>query len=216
MNPLYDFLLSQSQFAHFYVFFLLILAGLCIPISEDLVIIAAAIISVLYHPEHRLILFIACLLGAYASDVICYTLGRKLGRRLLTQKPFSQLISKKHIQRMEKFYEKHDYLTLVVGRFIPFGVRNAVFITAGITRMNLALFLVVDGIACILSTTTLFTLGRIFAYNTEDLFELLSRFRYMVVVLALMALGGYLYYRQRRRKNLLLTTKSSDNSAPLS
>ena len=212
MSPLYDFLMSQSHYAHYYIFCLLVLAGFCFPVSEDLVLIAAAIISVRYHPENMWILFLAAYIGAYVSDVICYALGRKFGRRLLTKKPFSAVISKKHIQRMERFYEKHNFLTLFLGRFIPFGVRNAVFFTAGMSRMNFAVFLLVDAIACTLSTGTLFMLGRIFAYNIEDLFELLSRFRYILIVVVFIMVVGFFYLRYKKRKHLSAPEVSTNAS----
>ena len=43
---------------------------------------------------------------------------------------------------MMGFYKKYGALTLVIGRFIPFGVRNAIFLTSGISKMPFAKFFI--------------------------------------------------------------------------
>ncbi|MDB2447058.1 DedA family protein, partial [bacterium] len=148
MNALFDFILSQAPYAHFYIFGLFMLAGFNIPVSEDVLIIAGAIISVKFAPENITLLFIACYMGAYLSDVICYFLGRTLGLKLLSIRPFSKLVDGKKISTMAGFFERYGSLTLFFGRFIPFGVRNAIFLTAGISKMNFVKFALVDLAAC--------------------------------------------------------------------
>ncbi|MCY4443340.1 MAG: DedA family protein [Proteobacteria bacterium] len=200
---LFDYLLSQAAYAHFYIVFLFLLAGFCLPISEDILIITAAIISVKYAPNNREILFLSCYLGAYSSDIICYSLGRKFGHNLLTKKPFSKFISKKHLSRVERFYANHSILTLFFGRFIPFGIRNVIFLTAGMSKMHPVKFLSVDALSCLASSALLFYLGRRFADNSEYLFDVLQpRLNAIlsIIALAIVAICYGVYSHRRRRK----------------
>ena len=38
--------------------------------------------------------------------------------------------------QIENYYTKYGVVTLLIGRFIPFGVRNCLFVTAGIGKMR--------------------------------------------------------------------------------
>ena len=46
------------------------------------------------------------------------------------------MVSPERVAKVASFYQKYGVWTLVVGRFIPFGVRNALFLTAGIGKMS--------------------------------------------------------------------------------
>ena len=53
-------------------------------------------------------------------------------------------------------------------------MRNALFLSAGISKMNFVKFAVVDLLACTTTSVILFSLGRLFAENYEKLFEHLA------------------------------------------
>lgn len=202
MDQLFEFLLGQAQYAHFYIFGLFMLAGLNIPVSEDILIIAGAIASANFVPENTNILFAACFLGAFISDIICYGLGRGLGPRLTTIKPFKYLIDQPKLEMMQNFYGRYGALTLFFGRFIPFGVRNAIFLTSGMSRMNFAKFCLIDGIACSITTTILFSLGRMFAKNYQELFGYLADSKWIIAAVAAFALG-IIFVVKKRKKSLV-------------
>ena len=194
-----------APYAHFLFFFMLLLAGFCVPISEELIFFAAAFLSSKLVPDNTLILFFSCFAGALISDLIGYALGRKVGRRLLTKKRFLMIVPKKSIDALEVFYEKNNVLTIVIGRFFP-AIRNLVFITAGVARMNLFRFVCVDVIACVLTSLFLFSLGRIFASNIELLVKFFSRFQLTVFFVVFVALVCVLLYlilvKYKRSKDL--------------
>ena len=77
-------------------------------------------------------LFIGVFAGAYLSDLICYWLGRILGPKLWNIRFFAKMVHKDKVAQISKFYDKYGPLTLVFGRFIPFGVRNGLFLTSGL------------------------------------------------------------------------------------
>jgi membrane-associated protein len=159
-----DLLLQAQQIASqnitlapWVIFGLLLLAGLNIPVSEDGMLLITAILA-FNNPDHLVPLFLAVYLGAYFSDIICYTLGRTLGPKLFKISFFKSMMSQKRMDEINRFYEKHGILTLIFGRFIPFGVRNGLFLTAGLGKMNFTKFALSDLLACTISCSAFFSL----------------------------------------------------------
>jgi membrane-associated protein len=68
------------------------------------------------------------------------------------------MASEQRIEKIGHFYRKYGMETLLIGRFIPFGVRNGLFLTAGLGKMNFLKFALTDLAACTISTVTYFYL----------------------------------------------------------
>src|SRR5690606_2438319 len=60
------------------------------------------------------------------------------------------------VAKINAYYERYGVATLIFGRFIPFGVRNALFLTAGIGRMGPLKFVLADWLACTISCSVFF------------------------------------------------------------
>ena len=149
---------SHVAYAPYLIFSLLILAGFNIPVSEDLMLFTSGVLAA-KNPEYKTHLFFGVFLGAYLSDIICYLFfGRYLGPKIFKIQFFSNLITKERLEKMISFYKRFGVLTLIIGRFIPFGVRNALFISAGFSKMDCLKFCLADGIACLMSSILFFNL----------------------------------------------------------
>ena len=134
MEDLILYAQQNADIAPWLIFGLLLLAGLNIPVSEDGMLFVSALLAT-QRPDLLWNLFIAVYLAPF-SDLICYTLGRTLGPRLWEMKWFARMVSQDKVDKVTSFYERYGVFTLVVGRFIPFGVRNALFLTAGLGKMD--------------------------------------------------------------------------------
>ena len=197
MEPIIQFLFDYAQQAHWIVFGALLLAGFNIPISEDLLIILSAVIAATIVPENTLILFLGVFLGCYLSDQICYWIGRKLGPKLWKIRWFAKMVDRKRLDQIHLYYEKYGFWTLLVGRFIPFGVRNCLFLTAGMGKMNFLKFALSDGLACIISNTTLFTLAYYAGKNYEFLLGSLKTFNLLLFGAFAVSVIGVIWYKRR-------------------
>ena len=155
MEELLQIIHQNIGYAHWIIFGSLLLAGLNIPVSEDAMLFISALLASTY-PDRLWELFIAVFMGALLSDFICFSLGYFLGPHIFELRLFKKLQPK--ISRVSKFYEKYGIATLFFGRFIPFGVRNGLFLTAGIGRMKPIKFVAIDTTACIVSCSIYFTL----------------------------------------------------------
>ena len=158
MEQVIEFIQSNVQYAPYMIFGVLLLAGFNLPVSEDVMLFISATLAASY-PENLIPLFLGVFLGAYFSDLICFSLGRIFGATLFEKGGFlARFISQDKIRKVELFYEKYGIITLILGRFIPFGVRNGLFLAAGIGKMSYIKFSLSDLLACTISSVFFFTL----------------------------------------------------------
>lgn len=193
MQEIIQIIQSNIEYAHFIIFGILLLAGLNIPVSEDAMLFIAAILAS-SHPEYLPHLFIGVYLGAYFSDLICYALGRILGPKLFNIKFFANMAPPERIDKISAYYQKYGVITLILGRFIPFGVRNALFLTAGLGKMNFTKFALSDLLACTISTVSFFSL---YYYYGETVIDYIKQGNRVVFGLLFVVLGVYWYQRKK-------------------
>ncbi len=152
-----NYINSNVEYAPFVIFGLLLLAGLNMPISEDLMIFISGILAA-NHPQYKWQLFLGVFGGAYVSDLMYFLIWRYFGDKLLKIKIFSRILTTKKIERIAKFYGKYGIVTLFFGRFLPFGLRNAFFMTAAISRIKSTIFYITDFLSCLFSCSVYFYL----------------------------------------------------------
>ncbi len=172
----------MAENLHFISFGLLMLAGLNLPISEDLVFIISASIAATIIPENKYLIFGGCFLGAFISDIIAYLLGRYGLTLLFKTRIFNRKSTRKRIVLIEFYFNKYGGFALFVGRFIPFGVRNMLFLTAGMVKFRLLKFILVDLSALTITSTLLFYLGYKFGENIDIVIHHLKSYKIVVFV----------------------------------
>lgn len=197
-----EFLINQAPYAHWYAFGLLLLAGLNLPVSEDLIMIGSGVLAATVIPENFYLLLFFSYLGAYLSDIENYWLARLLGPRLLQFRFFSKLISPARLAQVKRYLDKYGPVTLLGGRFIPFGVRNAMFMTCGLSKMLFRKFALLDFLASVMTTAFLFGLGYNFGKNYKALLEELSKWKvYIFAAFVCLVAGIFLISKLKKEKN---------------
>lgn len=94
------------------------------------------------------ILISGCFIAAVAGDSIGYLIGVKLGPKIF-KKDNSILFHKKHLDRAQKFYDKHGGKTIILARFIPV-IRAFAPVVAGVGKMNYKRFLTFNLVGAVL------------------------------------------------------------------
>tara|TARA_R110002072_G_scaffold64203_1_gene159063 strand:- start:37453 stop:38049 length:597 start_codon:yes stop_codon:yes gene_type:complete len=197
MEAILEYVQQHVQYAPYIIFGLLLLAGFNLPVSEDIMLFTSAIIAA-KNPEYKYQLFAGVFLGAYFSDLICYGfMGRFLGPKIFQIKMFASMVSQEKIDKVNAFYNKYGVITLILGRFIPFGIRNVLFFTAGLGKMNALKFSLSDLLACTISCATFFYLYFTFG---ESVIEIVKKGNLVIFGIFILALSGY-YVRKRKRLN---------------
>ncbi len=193
MEELLQYIQANIQYAHYIIFGALLLAGFNIPVSEDAMLFISAILAS-QNPEFLVHLFLAVYLGAYFSDLICYSLGRLLGPKLFEIRFFANMVSQERIDKISAYYHQYGVVTLILGRFIPFGVRNALFLTAGLGKMQFIKFALSDWLACTISTVVFFTL---YYHYGESVIDYIKQGNMIFFAIALIFLGVF-WYRKKQ------------------
>lgn len=157
------------------------LAGLSLPISEDLILLTGGAIASTCIPDETLFLFLWIYAGCWMSAWLAYSIGRYFGPKLYDIRWFRHFISPERIKRLHHYYEKFGVFTFIVGRFIPGGVRNALFMTAGLGKMPFLTFILRDGFACLISASVIFSIGYSLGENYGTVIHYIKTYNEIVV-----------------------------------
>jgi len=201
MQQLIDFIILHSSSAPWISFGLILLAGFSLPISIDVIIIVSAFLAATTIPEYTYPLYLSILIGCYFSAWITYWMGRKFGIKLLNIRYFSKILPPQRLEKVRVFYEKHGLWTLLVGRFIPFGVRIGLFLTTGMSKMRFGKFILRDALACTVWTSVNFSLFYTFGRNYHLLIERvkwINLFIFLAFGMTVIALIWYKRYKKRK------------------
>jgi len=205
MDQLIEFIVNHSSYAPWMTFVLILLAGFNLPISIDVVMVLSAFLAATTIPEYTFSLYLSLLFGCYFSAWIAYWMGRKVGRKLLKTRYFSKILPETRLKKLSLFYERHGLLTLLIGRFIPFGVRSCIFITAGISKSNFGKFIRRDALACFIWTSVCFfsfySIGQNYGKLIEKI-KTLNLFIFLAFVVTVIIFVCYKMYRKKRTKAL--------------
>jgi len=205
----FSYICENANHAHWIIFLLLLLSGLNLPISEDIVLLGGGAIASTCLPHgqgYAVQLYFWIFLGCYLAAWEGYWIGRLLGPNLYRFKIFNSLITESRMERLRSYYAKYGIFTFIIGRFCPGGVRSALFISSGLTKMPFGLFLLRDGFACLISTFVLFNIGYHFAANIDKLLKGAQAYSFWFLIFFLIAITvsliyyGYRYYYKKNFK----------------
>ncbi len=99
------------------------------------------------------VILISLTAAAILGDSLNYYLGKTIGLKMLSWKIFGkQLVSQKHIDKTQEFYDNHGAKTIILARFVPI-VRTFAPFVAGVGNMHFGKFIkynVIGGITWVL------------------------------------------------------------------
>jgi membrane-associated protein len=214
-----EILTGMSSYVPYISFGLLVLSGMSMPISEDIVIIISASIAATVAQDKLYHIFAGCLLGAYTSDIIAYTIGR-FGIKKIIFSPFmvkfkiiNPVKMRSRVEVMQNYFTSYGGKTLFFGRFVPFGMRNVIFMTSGLIKMSPLKFMGIDLCAVTCTSTILFSLGYSFGNNYKVIFPYLDRYKYVfagliVTVIALFIMRNCFLKRRNAKCNKIAMSKN--------
>ena len=138
-------------------FILLLLCGLGLPMPEDIVLIAAGMLGVIDgHSWIKISAFMYA--GVLLGDTTISCVGQRYGTRLLGTAWFQRIFPPTKQARVEELFAKHGTTGLFIGRFLP-GLRAPIFFSAGSLKVSLVKFLLMDGLAALVSVPVFVWLG---------------------------------------------------------
>ena len=120
------------------------------------------------------IILISLIVAAILGDSLNYYLGKTIGMKVLGWKIFGkQLVSQKHIDKTQEFYDNHGAKTIILARYVPI-VRTFAPFVAGVGNMHFRKFIKFNVIGGITWVVLLVLVGYFFGNLTfvKENFEL--------------------------------------------
>jgi membrane-associated protein len=144
---------------------------------------------------------LAMFLGALLGDCTNYSVGRWLGLKFFVRGD-SLIFNPKHLEKTNRFYEKHGGRTIILARFMPI-VRTYAPFVAGLGRMPFMRFASFSFVGALLWIPTFTILGHRFG----GLPSVKQNFHYVIGAIVLISLLpiAYEFYRGRRSPTANLT-----------
>lgn len=112
------------------------------------------------------------------------------------------LISEKNLEAAERWFRKYGAFSIFFGRLIPI-VSTFISFPAGLAKMNIAKFSILTLAGAFVWSLFLAWLGFIFSANWELLKIYFRRFDYLVLILLLAGIVGWLWHVFRNSSNSL-------------
>lgn len=162
---------------------LLVLAGFGAPLSEDLILLAAGIVTATEKGNLPLMIATAWV-GVLLGDSALFGLGRRLGPRAANLRFLRKVLTPERIQRVNRHFARHGLATIFVVRFC-IGLRAPAFVTAGMSRMHFRRFLAVDAAAALIYVPLLVWIG--WRFGAAALDDVRATFTWILI--AVVALG---------------------------
>lgn len=127
-------------------------------------------------------------IAAVLGDAVNYYIGHKLGRKAFNSKrvPF---INQEHLEKTEKFYEKHGGKTIILARFMPI-IRTFAPFVAGIGKMKYREFFMYNVMGAV-TWVTLFLFAGYFFGNIPAIEENFTMVIMAIIVISIMPAVGH-------------------------
>lgn len=194
-----DFLIGFfTDYGYIAVFGILILCGFGLPVPEDITLVSGGVISGLdlANPHTMCVVGLA---GVLIGDSTMFLAGRIFGYRIQRIRTFRKILSPRRFSHIQRQFKKYGLSLLFVARFLP-GLRSPIFLVAGMSRrISYLTFILMDGIAALISVPVWVYLGYFFADNLDLLMEYVKDVQSMIyLLLGLILLVVVIIYLKKR------------------
>lgn len=165
-----DWFSAQFLLDYFYhnasymlVFLFMVIESSFLPFPSEVVVPPAAYIAVTRGDMNIFLIVLFATLGAIVGALINYFLAMWLGRPIVYAFANSRfghacLIDQAKVENAERYFDRHGALSTFIGRLIP-AIRQLISIPAGLSRMNLGVFVVFTAFGALVWNCVLAGLG---------------------------------------------------------
>jgi membrane protein DedA with SNARE-associated domain len=171
------------------------LEACCIPISSEITFGFAGVLAYQGHLNLALVIIIGSL-AEFAGSSVSYAVGR-IGQRPLVERVGKYaLITRKDIDRAERFAAGRGAWTVVVGRMLPV-IRAFTSIVAGLVEVPALQFGLLSLTGTVLYAIALSVAGYELGSAWHSVSHYVSIGGYVIVAIVVLAIVGFVVYRLR-------------------
>jgi len=157
------------------VFTLLFLCGVGLPIPEEpILLMAGAVAFELSSGQHSGMgiqltrLTVVCALGILLGDVLCFHLGRTVGRGIFKIRFVKRIATRPRRVRAERFFQRYGPWSIFIARFFA-GVRLVMYFSAGMShRVSYVRFILMDFLGVLVSVPISIWIGYVVYEQLSD------------------------------------------------
>jgi membrane protein DedA with SNARE-associated domain len=188
------------------------LEACCIPISSEVTFGFAGILAFQGHLNLVLVIIIGTL-AELAGSYVSYGVGRIGGRPLVDRFGKYVLVTRKDVDRAERFFEGRGAWVVPVGRALPV-IRAFVSIVAGLAGVPAAMFGVLSLIGTVVYVIALSVIGYELGSAWHNIQHYISVGGYVIVAAVVLLIVGFVLYRLREVRKEAAAEQAAQNSRP--
>lgn len=194
----FDLMHLLQQYGYIGIFLFLMLGIVGLPLPDEIMMTFLGYLTSI-DQLNLFWTFISAFLGSVSGITLSYLLGLKLGLPFLKRYGSRIFITPKRLQTSQRLFRKYGHALLFVGYFIP-GVRHVTAYLSGISHIPYFRFALYAYLGAVFWCATFIGLGHILGANWESLFVMLHKYGYLVLVLAIPLVLGWILYKRKRRQ----------------
>ena len=198
MSASVQFLIDHG---YYLLFFWVLLEQLGLPIPAAPLFLAAGALAHVGQLNLALVFGVA-VTAALLSDLCWYHVGRLRGKKALSFVCRISLDRDSCIKHTGELLTRHGGRLLLVAKFIP-GLNALATPSAGIARMALPKFILLDGLGSSLWAGTFTGMGYLFSADIEHIAGMLGRLGAWTGLIFPGSLAAYIVWKYIRRRNFL-------------
>lgn len=195
----------MNQFGYWGILFLIAIENIFPPIPSEVILTFGGFMTI-STTMTTLGVIIFSTIGSVLGALVLYGVGRLLTKErlenLLDGKIGRMLHFKKEdVQKSEDWFIKRGKITVFFCRFIPI-IRSLISIPAGMTKMNIGVFLLLTTIGTAIWNTVLVLLGAAFGASWEKIAAVIDTYSTatLVVICIAFVIGCFVFYKKRIAK----------------
>ena len=184
------------------IFLGMVLTGLGLPIPEEAFVLFAGMAAAQGVLKNPVLALATCFAGAIVGDMITYMLGRHFGYGVLREHPIiAKHLTPERERHLEQLIKRHGFKVFFISRFLV-GVRSPVYLTAGILRVPMWWFLLVDTFSATVVVGSFFGLSYFFADRMQVWWQWIRQAELALTVVIITAglIAFVLLYRKYKQK----------------
>jgi len=190
-----------SKFTYLAIIAALAAGGLGVPIPEDLTLLLGGGLAARGVTEFWPTLLCGYF-GVLLGDVLIHRWGARLGPAAYEHPRVRKHLPRARQQKLFRHFERHGFLTIVVGRHTPV-LRAPIFFLAGAARLPLWKFLLADAISSAVTVPIVVALGFYFVEHLDAIRGKIHEVEWIVAAVAVLAVVVWFVLRRRRQERAI-------------
>jgi membrane protein DedA with SNARE-associated domain len=148
---------------------ILFICGLGVPIPEDITLLAAGLLSAWESISFPGAL-VAGFTGVILGDSLLFFMGRRYGKKVFALPGLRRVFTPERVLAAEARIRKNGPFICFIARFLP-GLRTPIFAMSGALGVKPSTFLLLDGVAALISVPIWVSIGYWVGKNFDEAFD---------------------------------------------